>query len=44
MVRWLDSAGQQVLESCPLLLIDDEADQASIDVGKQGRTSRIGMG
>lgn len=41
MVRWLDSAGQQVLESCPILLIDDEADQASIDIGRHGRTSRI---
>jgi hypothetical protein len=41
LVRWLDSAGQTVLEACPILLIDDESDQASIDVGKQGRTSRI---
>lgn len=41
LVRWLESAGQQVLESCPILLIDDEADQASINVGTKGRTSRI---
>jgi hypothetical protein len=41
LVRWLESAGQQVLEGCPILLIDDEADQASINVGSRGRTSRI---
>ena len=37
---WLDSAGEAALKSCPVLLIDDEADQASIDVGK-ARRSRI---
>ena len=40
-LRWLDTAGQLVLETCPILIIDDEADQASIDVGTNGRTSRI---
>jgi hypothetical protein len=41
LVRWLNSAPPEVLASCPILLIDDEADQASIDVGSNGRTSRI---
>lgn len=31
---WLRSAGTTALKHAPLLLIDDEADQASIDVGK----------
>jgi hypothetical protein len=39
--RWLDSAGESTLRSCPIILIDDEADQASIDVGTANRTSRI---
>ncbi len=41
LAKWLDSAGESTLRNCPILLIDDEADQASIDVGKNGRTSRI---
>ena len=41
LVRWLESAGEFTLEQCPILIIDDEADQASLDVGLRGRTSRI---
>jgi hypothetical protein len=40
LVRWLESAGP-ALAGCPILLIDDEADQASIDVGSKGRVSKI---
>lgn len=39
LVRWLRSA-QKDADAFPILIIDDEADQASIDVG-QGRRSRI---
>jgi hypothetical protein len=39
--KWLDSAGPDRLGRCPILVIDDEADQASIDVGVRGRTSKI---
>jgi hypothetical protein len=39
---WLRAAGPAVLAGAPIILIDDEADQASIDVSKQnGRTSTI---
>jgi len=31
---WLDTAGSANLQSLPILIIDDEADQASIDVGR----------
>lgn len=41
LVKWLNTAGESTLRGCPILIIDDEADQASIDVGKRGRTSRI---
>ncbi|RYF46522.1 MAG: alpha-1,4 polygalactosaminidase, partial [Comamonadaceae bacterium] len=34
LAEWLESAGEAALRSCPILIIDDEADQASIDVGK----------
>ena len=37
---WLDSASPAILASAPILVIDDEADNASIDVGKD-RVSRI---
>jgi hypothetical protein len=30
--RWLDQAGEVHLRSCPILVIDDEADQASLDI------------
>ncbi|TWG93052.1 Z1 domain-containing protein [Nocardioides sp. J9] len=32
---WIRSAGEAAQLSCPILIIDDEADQASIDVGKK---------
>ncbi|PXA68297.1 Z1 domain-containing protein [Cryobacterium arcticum] len=38
---WLAAAGPVQLANNPILLIDDEADQASIDVGPRGRASRI---
>lgn len=41
LVRWLESAGESTMKNCPIIIIDDEADQASIDVGKSGRTSKI---
>jgi hypothetical protein len=41
LVNFLNGAGETVLRECPVLLIDDEADQASIDVGTRGRQSRI---
>ena len=41
LVRFIDSAGEPVLRECPILVIDDEADQASIDVGRDGRRSTI---
>jgi hypothetical protein len=41
LLHWLESAGESTMRHCPILIIDDEADQASIDVGSRGRTSRI---
>lgn len=38
---WMTGAGRIAMQHAPLLLIDDEADQASIDVGDAGRTSTI---
>ncbi|MBC9819732.1 Z1 domain-containing protein [Terrabacter sp. MAHUQ-38] len=35
LAEWLESAGEATLYSCPILIIDDEADQASIDVGRK---------
>lgn len=35
LAEWLESAGEATLYSCPILVIDDEADQASIDVGRR---------
>lgn len=34
LLRWLEGASQEVLSSCPVLMIDDEADQASINASK----------
>ncbi len=34
LLRWLERASQQVLSSCPVLIIDDEADQASVNAAK----------
>ena len=41
LLRWLDSAGPAVTQNCPMLIIDDEADQASVNVGTKNRTTRI---
>jgi hypothetical protein len=41
LVRFIEAAGDGVLKECPILVIDDEADQASLDVGRNGRQSRI---
>ena len=38
---WILSAGSEVVKGLPIMIIDDEADQASLDVGKKGRISRI---
>lgn len=38
---WIDTAGSEVVKGLPVMVIDDEADQASLDVGKRGRISRI---
>ncbi len=40
--KWLKSASATTLAKCPILIIDDEADQASIDVGSK-RQSTINM-
>lgn len=40
--NWLGGASAQVMNSCPILIIDDEADQASLNTGKDAeRRSRI---
>lgn len=38
---WLKTAPVHVLRQAPMLIVDDEADQASIDVGGNGRQSTI---
>lgn len=38
---WIDEAGSEVAKGLPIMVIDDEADQASLDVGKNGHISRI---
>lgn len=38
LIRWLDSAPDAV-RTCPILVVDDEADQASIDVGTKRRSA-----
>ncbi|SDB85482.1 Z1 domain-containing protein [Sanguibacter gelidistatuariae] len=40
LANWLEQAGA-TLRQFPMIVIDDEADQASIDVGSKGRTSAI---
>jgi len=40
LAKWLENAGP-MRDQLPLLLIDDESDQASIDVGSKGRVSAI---
>lgn len=39
--RWLDEAADETMQSCPILVIDDEADQASVDVGTDEQRSAI---
>lgn len=39
LANWIESAGEAAQLSCPILVIDDEADQASIDVGKRRRST-----
>jgi Z1 domain len=41
LTRWLDQAAPETLRNCPILVIDDEADQASIDVGTEEQRSAI---
>ena len=38
---WIDEAGTEVAKGLPIMVIDDEADQASLDVGKNGHITRI---
>ena len=39
--RWLDGASKETMKVCPILVVDDESDQASVDVGTQERRSKI---
>jgi len=41
LLRWLTRAGTSVLANTPILLIDDEADQASVNTAKDDTISRI---
>lgn len=41
LLAWLTSAGTSVLANTPILLIDDEADQASVNTAKNDAISRI---
>jgi Z1 domain len=41
LATFLEGAGEPILRSCPILLIDDEADQATINVAQRARVSRI---
>lgn len=40
LLKWLRDAGQTA-QNCPILVIDDEADQASINIAKPGQVSTI---
>lgn len=42
LIRWLGSA-PDALRTCPVLVIDDEADQASINVGTDKRSTISGL-
>jgi hypothetical protein len=37
LIKWLSAAQPRLLEMCPALLIDDEADQAGLNTGKLGQ-------
>ncbi|MEQ4565257.1 Z1 domain-containing protein [Paenarthrobacter sp. CAP02] len=41
--KWIKSASATTLQNCPILIIDDEADQASIDVGAQRQSTINGL-
>ena len=41
LARWLGGARPELLAACPILIIDDEADQASVNTARSGRTTRI---
>lgn len=42
LADWLSKARSEVLQSCPVLIIDDEADEASINVARvQGMRSQV---
>ena len=38
LAQWLESASDEVLNGCPVLIIDDEADQASVNTKKDRDT------
>jgi hypothetical protein len=40
LLKWLSGASDVVLSTCPVLIIDDEADQASINVSKDAAKKR----
>lgn len=40
---WIRAAPQAVKDSCPILVIDDEADQASVDTGVKRRSTINGL-
>ncbi|MCA9883581.1 MAG: Z1 domain-containing protein, partial [Anaerolineae bacterium] len=40
LLEWLDGASNHVLASCPVLIIDDEADQASVNASKDAENKR----
>ena len=39
--EWIQSAGPEVAKALPIMVIDDEADQASLNVGRNGHVTRI---
>ena len=42
--RWLHGARPELLAACPILIIDDEADQASVNTAKPDRSRRRSTG
>ena len=41
LAEWLDGAQPKLLAACPILIIDDEADQASVNTARSGRVTKI---
>jgi hypothetical protein len=39
LVKWLSSAQQKLRAQCPALIVDDEADQAGVNTGKEKRSA-----